>query len=171
MQQQQHHLHRLCLQGMAASCIDDAAAALQPPIRQALICSILQLPQDKHGLPTDCHISWHHDGHCRSQVSQYLEGYLWPNFDAAASSDAHVLSIIIMVNDKFREGVAPWTCFHTRKVCAAVFHSVKDVTMLLTGSSLTSLLRRAMLPCCLCSLSIMAACNWPETIKTMQSPA
>eukprot|EP00775_Hariotina_reticulata_P008502 gene8502-8684_t len=49
------------------------------------------------------------------EVSQYLEGYLWPNFDAAASSDAHVLSIIIMVNDKFREGVAPWTCFNTRK--------------------------------------------------------
>jgi hypothetical protein len=50
------------------------------------------------------------------QVSQYLEGYLWPHFDAVTSSDAHVLSIAVMVNEKFREGVPAWTAFHSRQV-------------------------------------------------------
>jgi intron-binding protein aquarius len=51
------------------------------------------------------------------QVSQYLEGYLWPFFDPATASDAHVMSILVMVNEKFREGMPAWTGFHTRKVC------------------------------------------------------
>jgi hypothetical protein len=51
------------------------------------------------------------------QVSQYLEGYLWPFFDPATASDAHVMSILVMVNEKFREGVPAWTGFHSRKVC------------------------------------------------------
>lgn len=50
------------------------------------------------------------------QVSQYLEGYLWPYFDPATSSDGHVMSILVMVNEKFREGVPAWTGFHSRKV-------------------------------------------------------
>lgn len=29
------------------------------------------------------------------EISQYLENYLWPNFDAEAASDAHVLSILV----------------------------------------------------------------------------
>eukprot|EP00879_Flechtneria_rotunda_P011994 GHRR01012527.1.p1 GENE.GHRR01012527.1~~GHRR01012527.1.p1 ORF type:complete len:1484 (+),score=529.45 GHRR01012527.1:151-4602(+) len=49
------------------------------------------------------------------EVSQYLEGYLWPNFDPATSTNGHVMSIIIMVNEKFREGVPAWTAFQTRK--------------------------------------------------------
>lgn len=53
--------------------------------------------------------------HC-PQVSQYLEGYLWPCFDPATSSDGHVMSILVMVNEKFREGVPAWTGFHSRKV-------------------------------------------------------
>jgi intron-binding protein aquarius len=37
---------------------------------------------------------------------------LWPNFDADKSSVAHVVSILVMVNEKFRENVsAPWACF------------------------------------------------------------
>jgi hypothetical protein len=50
------------------------------------------------------------------QVSQYLEGYLWPFFDPVTSSDGHVMSILAMVNEKFREGVPAWTGFHSRKV-------------------------------------------------------
>jgi hypothetical protein len=50
------------------------------------------------------------------QVSQYLEGYLWPFFDPAAATDGHVMSILVMVNEKFREGVPAWTGFHSRKV-------------------------------------------------------
>lgn len=52
------------------------------------------------------------------EISQYLEAYLWPHFDAegGGSSFEHVMSIMLMVNEKFRENVPPWACFHTRKV-------------------------------------------------------
>nr|CAB3495750.1 unnamed protein product [Digitaria exilis] len=49
------------------------------------------------------------------EVSQYLENYLWPHFDPPDASFEHVMSIILMVNEKFRENVAAWTCFHDRK--------------------------------------------------------
>ncbi|KIY98425.1 intron-binding protein aquarius [Monoraphidium neglectum] len=49
------------------------------------------------------------------EVSQYLENWLWPNFDATAATTSHVMSIVVMVNQKFREGVPAWTCFHTRE--------------------------------------------------------
>ena len=35
--------------------------------------------------------------------NSYLEKVLWPNFDAREASVVHVLSIIIMANEKFRE--------------------------------------------------------------------
>lgn len=34
------------------------------------------------------------------EVSQYLENYLWPNFDAETASFEHVMSMILMVNEK-----------------------------------------------------------------------
>lgn len=34
------------------------------------------------------------------EVSQYLENYLWPNFDPEKSTFEHVMSIILMVNEK-----------------------------------------------------------------------
>ncbi|KAJ3673427.1 hypothetical protein LUZ60_006801 [Juncus effusus] len=49
------------------------------------------------------------------EVSQYLENYLWPNFDPDSASFEHVMSMILMVNEKFRENVAAWTTFHDRK--------------------------------------------------------
>ncbi|XP_061365445.1 uncharacterized protein LOC133308765 [Gastrolobium bilobum] len=49
------------------------------------------------------------------EVSQYLENYLWPNFDPLTASFEHVMSIILMVNEKFRENVAAWVCFYDRK--------------------------------------------------------
>ncbi|KAL1367940.1 hypothetical protein AAHE18_02G085100 [Arachis hypogaea] len=49
------------------------------------------------------------------EVSQYLENYLWPNFDPQNASFEHVMSIILMVNEKFRENVAAWVCFYERK--------------------------------------------------------
>ena len=48
------------------------------------------------------------------EYSQYLEKYLWPNFDAASASDAHVLSLVLMVNEKFREQVMSWEPFGKR---------------------------------------------------------
>ncbi|KAK0574644.1 hypothetical protein LWI29_026627 [Acer saccharum] len=49
------------------------------------------------------------------EVSQYLENYLWPNFDSETASFEHVMSMILMVNEKFRENVAAWICFYDRK--------------------------------------------------------
>ncbi|KAL4586293.1 hypothetical protein LXL04_010929 [Taraxacum kok-saghyz] len=49
------------------------------------------------------------------EVSQYLENYLWPNFDPEKSSFEHVMSMILMINEKFRENVAAWICFYDRK--------------------------------------------------------
>jgi len=60
------------------------------------------------------------------ELSRYLENYLWPNFDASSSSLAHLLSIIVMVNEKRRENVDAWgalraavpllaRCHHSRK--------------------------------------------------------
>ncbi|XP_072391042.1 RNA helicase aquarius isoform X1 [Diabrotica undecimpunctata] len=44
------------------------------------------------------------------EFSQYLENYLWPNYSPTASY-SHMLSIIIMVNEKFRERVQVWQAF------------------------------------------------------------
>ncbi|GFP96301.1 intron-binding protein aquarius [Phtheirospermum japonicum] len=49
------------------------------------------------------------------EVSQYLENYLWPNFSPETASFEHVMSMILMVNEKFRENVAAWICFYDRK--------------------------------------------------------
>lgn len=42
------------------------------------------------------------------EFSQYLENYLWPNYVSSNATFAHMMSIIIMLNEKFRERVAPW---------------------------------------------------------------
>lgn len=36
------------------------------------------------------------------EVSQYLENYLWPNFDPVESTFEHVMSMILMINEKVR---------------------------------------------------------------------
>ena len=36
------------------------------------------------------------------EVSQYLENYLWPNFDPDTASFEHVMSMILMVNEKVK---------------------------------------------------------------------
>ena len=42
---------------------------------------------------------------------QYLENYLWPHFAAGESSFEHVMSMLVMVNEKFRENVPAWEGF------------------------------------------------------------
>ncbi|KAL2620782.1 hypothetical protein R1flu_000987 [Riccia fluitans] len=64
------------------------------------------------------------------EISQYLENYLWPNFEPTAASFEHVMSIVLMVNEKFRENVPAWRCFHDREdvfpaFCQRVF-TLKD---------------------------------------------
>lgn len=49
------------------------------------------------------------------EFSQYLERYLWPNFDADTATHAHIMSIAIMLNEKFREKVHVWPVFEQIK--------------------------------------------------------
>ena len=51
------------------------------------------------------------------ELSQYLENYLWPNYKPGVSSANHVLSIIIMVNEKFRERVSAWQVWCCCVIC------------------------------------------------------
>ncbi|XP_019878186.2 RNA helicase aquarius [Aethina tumida] len=44
------------------------------------------------------------------EFGQYLENYLWPNYNQE-SSYSHLLSIVTMINEKFRERVEVWNCF------------------------------------------------------------
>lgn len=45
------------------------------------------------------------------EFSQYLENYLWKNYEIGKASRQHIISIAIMINEKFRERVFAWTCF------------------------------------------------------------
>jgi intron-binding protein aquarius len=45
------------------------------------------------------------------EFSQYLENYLWPNYKAETASRAHMMSIVVMLNEKFREKVEVWKVF------------------------------------------------------------
>ncbi|PRP87317.1 intron-binding protein aquarius-like [Planoprotostelium fungivorum] len=57
------------------------------------------------------------------EVGRYLENYLWKNWDEEKSSMAHTMSIVMMVNEKFRENVHAWDCFHTREAVFPAFFS------------------------------------------------
>ncbi|XP_041993479.1 RNA helicase aquarius-like [Salvia splendens] len=69
------------------------------------------------------------------EVSQYLENYLLPNFNPETASFEHVMSMILMVNEKFRENVAAWICFYERKDMFKSF--LERVLRLKEGRSLT----------------------------------
>uniref|UniRef100_A0A667YP42 RNA helicase aquarius n=1 Tax=Myripristis murdjan TaxID=586833 RepID=A0A667YP42_9TELE len=43
--------------------------------------------------------------------SQYLENYLWVNYTPKVSSNAYLMSICCIVNEKFRENVPAWEVF------------------------------------------------------------
>lgn len=59
------------------------------------------------------------------EFSQYLERYLWPNYVPANSSHEHVMSIVVMSNEKFRERVDAWSVFKNEpKHFAAFFQSM-----------------------------------------------
>lgn len=47
------------------------------------------------------------------EFSQYLENYLWPHYTAGEASQAHMMSIIVMINEKFRERVPAWQVRHS----------------------------------------------------------
>ncbi|XP_047537056.1 RNA helicase aquarius [Vanessa atalanta] len=45
------------------------------------------------------------------EFSQYLENYLWPHYESGKASHSHMMSIIVMINEKFRERVPAWQAF------------------------------------------------------------
>lgn len=50
------------------------------------------------------------------EFSQYLENYLWPNYHPKASH-SHMISIVVMLNEKFRERVQAWEAFKKNEEC------------------------------------------------------
>jgi len=70
------------------------------------------------------------------EFSQYLENYLWPNYSADAT-DAHLLSIVVMVNEKFRERVPAWEVPATSRLSLMVLY--KSVFSYLCNSLLLTL--------------------------------
>ena len=48
------------------------------------------------------------------EFSQCLENFLWPNYVTGESSHSHMMSIVILLNEKFRERVPVWDAFKRR---------------------------------------------------------
>lgn len=85
------------------------------------------------------------------EVSQYLERYLWPNFDPEHAVFAEIMSAVLMVNEKFREGAAPWACFEGRKVLHFCFYPPeggfeRDLVLGISGCD-PNLILLSMKPC------------------------
>uniref|UniRef100_A0A1I7T695 Intron-binding protein aquarius n=1 Tax=Caenorhabditis tropicalis TaxID=1561998 RepID=A0A1I7T695_9PELO len=65
------------------------------------------------------------------EFSQYLEGYLWPNYKPEEASRAYNMSIVVMINEKFRErNLDSWAVF-TRKPThfSAFFRKVLEFSL------------------------------------------
>ncbi|EDW66854.2 RNA helicase aquarius [Drosophila virilis] len=61
------------------------------------------------------------------EFSQYLEQYLWPNYKRETATHAHLMSIVIMSNEKFRERVEVWNVFEQLpEQYPAFFHHVLE---------------------------------------------
>jgi intron-binding protein aquarius len=54
------------------------------------------------------------------EFNRYLENYLWPNYGEKSSS-AHLMSIIFMLNEKFRERIEVWKVFENNTENFPVF--------------------------------------------------
>ncbi|CDW53020.1 intron binding protein aquarius [Trichuris trichiura] len=64
------------------------------------------------------------------EFSQYLERFLWPNYEADTSSVEHLLSILVMVNEKFRDRTPVWQIFASRPdQFARMFKKVMNVAL------------------------------------------
>ncbi|XP_022090524.1 intron-binding protein aquarius-like [Acanthaster planci] len=64
------------------------------------------------------------------EFSQYLENYLWPNYSPDKASKTHVISILVMINEKFREGVQPWeACKAKPEHFAGFFRHVMELCL------------------------------------------
>ena len=60
-----------------------------------------------------------------------MENYLWPNFSPVSSSKAHILSIVMMINEKFRERVPAWAPFQrSPEHFQSFFHRIMELSLL-----------------------------------------
>src|SRR5688500_9668151 len=58
----------------------------------------------------DCHLKGRWNDHrllLSFELTRYLENFLWPLFTTETESVKHILSIVLMINTKFRERVSP----------------------------------------------------------------
>ncbi|VDD93074.1 unnamed protein product [Enterobius vermicularis] len=59
------------------------------------------------------------------EFSQYLERYLWPNYDPSTADVKYLMSMVVMINEKFRERILAWRCICERPAkFPAFFRSV-----------------------------------------------
>ena len=77
------------------------------------------------------------------EFSQFLERYLWPNYSPDTSNYAYVMSIAVMVNEKFREAVPAWDCFQDAP--KQFGHFFEQVMRMLLDTRHVSLLERMIL--------------------------
>ena len=70
------------------------------------------------------------------EFSQYLENYLWPNLNEDATRE-HILSIVLIFNEKFRERVPAWPCVYKRpEHFKHFFRRVLDISLAKNDDSL-----------------------------------
>ena len=63
------------------------------------------------------------------EFSQYLERYLWLHFSPERVTPAYLMSIVVMVNEKWRQGVPPWRTFEERPIqFPQLMHLVMDAS-------------------------------------------
>uniref|UniRef100_A0AAF5PUK5 Intron-binding protein aquarius n=3 Tax=Wuchereria bancrofti TaxID=6293 RepID=A0AAF5PUK5_WUCBA len=75
------------------------------------------------------------------EFSQYLERYLWPNFIVEEASNSYVMSVIIMLNAKFRERIPVWRCISERSDQFPVFF--RRILHLVLNTEQVTLLERS----------------------------
>ncbi|KAI8149758.1 hypothetical protein BJV82DRAFT_663038 [Fennellomyces sp. T-0311] len=78
------------------------------------------------------------------EYTQYLEKYLWPFFDANTATLNHVLSICLVVNEKFRQRVSPWDTFASDRAKFVSFFG-RVIRLLVPPQSLSLRVQRIIL--------------------------
>ncbi|KAL5463485.1 hypothetical protein EMCRGX_G032381 [Ephydatia muelleri] len=80
------------------------------------------------------------------EYSQYLENCLWPNFEPTKTTPAHLMSIVLMVNEKFKERVPAWEAFEgAPEHFAAFFQHVTAACVLDLKGGVYSMKERTLL--------------------------
>ncbi|KAF8819141.1 hypothetical protein IE077_001584, partial [Cardiosporidium cionae] len=64
------------------------------------------------------------------EFSQYFENYLWPFFHSGAATFEHLMSIILVINEKNRQNIPIWDCF----LCHTTGNSASSPTLPTTVS-------------------------------------